>query len=94
MSSHQSETVTSAEHALVTLPDAAQAYRGVTVRALRAWIHRGLLPASKVGKVYLVAPADVAKLLEPKVRPAPAPRSRESERARIERQLRDAGVST
>jgi hypothetical protein len=62
---------------------------------LRARINGGQLPAVKMGRAYLVAPADVAALLTPKLLVTPTvKRKRETERERIERQLRQAGIVT
>ena len=78
--------------ALLTLDEALKPYPSVSVRAGREWIKRGRLPAVRVGKSYLVSPADLARLLTPTLR-APAPRRhREGERAKIDRQLAAAGI--
>jgi hypothetical protein len=62
-------------------------------KAALAAVHRGALPAILVGRRYMVRREDVAKLLEPKAR-APKPRrGRESETAKIQRQLREAGIT-
>lgn len=67
---------------LVPLIDAIAPYRGVSLRSVREWIKSGKLPASKVGRNYLVDPADVAALLRPTLRTSPPPgkRPRESEK--------------
>jgi len=79
--------------ALVTLDEALRPYPAVSVRSGREWIKRGRLPAVKVGKQYLVAPGDVAALLRPTLRQAALRPVRESEKARIARQLADAGIA-
>lgn len=94
MSTYPSESAASGQPRLVPLPDAARLYRGVSIRSLRSLIKRGRLPATKVGRAYLVDPRDVAALLQPTLRSAQPERRRESESARIERQLRNAGVAT
>ena len=77
---------------LVTLTDAIRPYRGVSLRMIRTWIATGRLPATKLGRAYLVAPSDVAALLTPKLRDVSAPCKRETESERIARQLAEAGV--
>jgi excisionase family DNA binding protein len=77
---------------LTTIEDAIRPYCGLSVAMLRAWIRRGKLPATRAGKGYLIDPRDLADLLRPTLRPSPAHRARESESARIERQLAQAGV--
>jgi excisionase family DNA binding protein len=79
---------------LLTLDEAIAPYRGVTIPMVRAWIRRGELPAVRAGRGYLVDPADLAARLRPTLRTPPARPSRESETARAERQLREAGIST
>ena len=80
---------------LIKLEDAASLV-GATVRQLRTQIARGVLPASKVGRVYRVSPADVLALyaVEARVR-LPAFGSgarRESPNQRAERRLAKAGL--
>jgi hypothetical protein len=78
---------------LITLAAAITGYDGVTVPMLRAWIKRGKLPATKAGKSYLVDPVDLAGLLRPTLRTPASRPARESEAARTERQLRQAGIA-
>lgn len=77
---------------LVTLDIAIAPYHGVSLRTARNWIRNGLLPAAKLGRGYLVSPDDVARLLAPKLRAAPAKAERETPMARAVRQLRRAGI--
>ena len=79
---------------LTTIPEAIAmlAVSGVTTEMVRAWIRRGRLAAVRAGKAYLIDPADLASLLRPTLRQrAPRP-ARESETARIGRQLAEAGI--
>jgi hypothetical protein len=78
---------------LVPLDEAVEPYHGVTVRMLRDRINAGQLPAVKIGRRYLVSPADIAAMLVPRLLATSRPKpKRESERARIERQLAKAGI--
>jgi excisionase family DNA binding protein len=79
--------------ALITLDAVCALYQGVSKRTLRALIARGSLPASKIGRAYFVAPADVAQLFAPTVRAPAGARHAESPSAREDRQLRDAGFA-
>lgn len=54
------------EH-LLSLEEAGAKFRR-TPRALRGYIHAGILPASKVGKSYLVSLDDLRALFEPRAR--------------------------
>jgi excisionase family DNA binding protein len=92
MGSNQNVSGSDGALALVPLPDAIKPYKGVTRRQLLALIHSGRLPAARVGRAFLVSPADVANLFQPKLQPAPARKVRESETARVERQLANAGI--
>ena len=83
---------TTPNYRLVTLNVAIALYKGVSLRTARNWIRDGKLPAAKAGRGYLVDPADVARLLTPQLRAAPAKCRRESENARAERQLAQAGL--
>jgi excisionase family DNA binding protein len=83
---------TAHDYRLVTLDVAIAPYRGVSLRTARGWIRDGKLPAAKAGRGYLVDPADVARLLTPQLRAAGTRPKRESENARAERQLAEAGV--
>ena len=75
--------------------DAALGPYSLTARQGRALIRCGKLPATKVGRAYLVSPHDVATLLRPTLRDVEhTPRARESENARAARQLREAGIDT
>jgi excisionase family DNA binding protein len=76
---------------LVTLAEASKRY-SVSERVLRALITAGKLPASKPGKSYLVAPADLARLFAPVVRVALA-RVAETPTRREDRQLQQAGFA-
>jgi excisionase family DNA binding protein len=77
---------------LVTIDLVIRRYRGVNARMVRRWIHTGRLPAAKIGRAYLVSPADVAELLRPTLRP-PVPRTtRETPTARAERLLAASGI--
>ncbi len=81
------------EPALLPLRDALVRYPGISLETARRLIRDGKLPAVLIGRIYLVSPADVAKLFAPKLRNGPAPRKpRESETARAERQLTEAGL--
>jgi excisionase family DNA binding protein len=66
----------------------------VSVRAARRMIASGRLPATKQGRRYLVSRADVARVFAPTTRaPKPSrPRRRESDSARVTRQLESAGI--
>ncbi|MGD0679751.1 MAG: hypothetical protein ABSC94_30570 [Polyangiaceae bacterium] len=76
---------------LIPLQAALKPY-SVPLRTGRRKIKQGELPASKPGREWLVNPDDVARLFAPTLR-APQSRSvRESETARAERQLREAGI--
>jgi excisionase family DNA binding protein len=77
---------------LLPLDEAVAPYRGVNVRMARRWIAAGRLPATKVGRGYLVSPDDVAALLRPTLREPKARLTRESESVRIARQLAEAGI--
>jgi excisionase family DNA binding protein len=79
---------------LLTLEQAATCLGAVTVRMLRTRIRRGQLPAVKAGRQYLVTADDVASLYTPVAKPRPQKGTRESDRARMERQLRAAGIAT
>jgi excisionase family DNA binding protein len=83
---------TASGYDLVTLDVAIQPYRGVSLRTARNLIRDGRLPATKLGRSYLVSPADVAALLRPVLRQVAERPKREGENARAERQLRAAGV--
>jgi hypothetical protein len=77
----------------ISLVDAS-ARCGRSVLALRAAILRGDLPASRPPgtRAYVVAIDDLDRWAAPRV-VSPSPKSkRESERARIERQLAAAGI--
>jgi excisionase family DNA binding protein len=78
--------------ALVTLDEAIRPYKGVSLRMIRGWIACGRLPATRLGRAYLVAPSDVAALLTPKLRAVPDRQRRETPTERAERQLAAAGV--
>jgi excisionase family DNA binding protein len=80
------------QYKLVTLDTAISPYKGISLRTARNWITSGRLPATKVGPRYLVDPDDVARLLAPTLRTKPARPGRESENARAERQLANAGL--
>jgi excisionase family DNA binding protein len=77
---------------LLTLDQASALLGPVTVAMLRARVRRGELPAVKAGRSYLVSAEDIARLYAPTVRGEAKPRRNESERARIDRQLRAAGI--
>jgi hypothetical protein len=80
----------------IALPLAVAAARyGTSVKMMRRWIHRGLLPAAKPPgtRDYLVFVADLERLLAPKVVVVAPKGTRESESARAERLLRDAGLA-
>jgi excisionase family DNA binding protein len=77
---------------LVPLEIAVRAYPGVTVRMLRDRIRTGRLPATKVGRAYLIDPRDLEALLEPTLRQPPPQPAYESPNARGERQLARAGI--
>ena len=50
----------------MTLPEASRTY-GIAHGTLRSWVHRGLLPARKLGRDWHVEEGDVARLA--RVRP-------------------------
>lgn len=77
---------------LMPIAEAIKPYRGLTVRMVIRLIHDGRLAATKIGRGYLVDPADVAALLRPTLRQPKARPARESESARIARQLAKAGI--
>ncbi len=79
---------------LVSL-EVAAASIGVNVRQLRRQIKLGQLPAAKPPRTraYLVDMADVHRLYTPKAIVGVGRRARESERERIRRQLRAAGIA-
>jgi hypothetical protein len=54
--------------ALVTITEAIEPYRGVTVAMVRAWCRQGRLPFVRAGKRNLLDPRDLARLLAPKLR--------------------------
>lgn len=82
------------EPELVTLDIAIKPYKGVSRSMARKWIREGRLPATKIGRAYLVSPADLASLLRPTLRqPSKGERKkRETETERAERQLAKAGL--
>ncbi len=61
-------------------------------RAARAMIARGELPAVRRGRAYLVRREDVERVFAPTIRSPPARNKRESETARLHRQLAAAGI--
>ena len=78
---------------LVPLEVIARRY-SVTVRAVRSARRRGVLPAVKVGRAWMVRPADAAALYAPKVAALPTKRPRlvVSEAQRERDQLARAGI--
>ena len=83
------------EHAptseFLTLDEAGARVRR-TPRALRALIHRGELPARKVGKGYVILESDLLALFAPVVRPPVERRARQSSTVRALEQLAAAGL--
>jgi len=79
------------EPSLLPLEEALAPYRGVSVRSARALIASGRLPAAKVGRAYLVAPDDLARLLAPVLRAPVGAQRGEGPNARADRQLASAG---
>ena len=78
---------------LLTLDEASARFRK-SPRSLRAYIHAGMLPASKVGKSYLVSLSDLQALFRPVIHaPLASAGMRESPHDREVRQLARAGVS-
>lgn len=66
----------------------------VPIRTGRRLVRQGRLAAVKVGREYLVDPVDVAALFKPTLRVvSDGARQRESNRAREERQLAEAGIA-
>lgn len=90
----ETERAAATEPVVTTIKVAIKPYDGVTEAMVRAWVRRGELPAVKAGKSYLIAPADLAARLRPRLREPVTKVGRESETARITRQLREAGVTT
>jgi excisionase family DNA binding protein len=80
------------EAKLLPLDEALAPYR-VSLRTGRALIKSGKLPASKPGREYLVDPADVARVLTPRLHTPEPNRKGETPRERELRQLRAAGVA-
>jgi excisionase family DNA binding protein len=64
----------------------------VSVRTGRRLVRDGKLPATKIGREYLVSPDDVRALLTPTSRATTPKPKRESESARVARQLSEAGI--
>jgi len=93
MGSNQHASDAGETPALVPLAEALKRYQGVSVRVGRELIKSAKLPATRVGREYLVSPADVAALLAPRLLPGRPRKIRESETQRIERQLREAGIA-
>ncbi len=77
---------------LVTISEAIKPYRGVSIKMVRAWIRRGELAAVRAGRNYLIDPRDLANRLTPRLQTPKAPKKRETQTERIERQLRNAGI--
>lgn len=78
--------------ALMTLAEALVPYRGITLRTLRRLIRCGRLPATRVGRSYLVSPADVATVLRPVVRTSGTERTGQCPDEREDAQLRAVGI--
>lgn len=78
----------------LTVPAAASKY-GLTPRQLRALIARGALPVIRLpgARGMLLAVADLEALFKPTVAAPKARKKRESESAKIRRQLREAGIA-
>ncbi len=80
----------------VALSVAIRAIRGLTIRQARALIARGALPAARPAgsRSYFVRVEDLERLFAPVVRaPKAAKAGRETETARLERQLAEAGIA-
>jgi hypothetical protein len=76
---------------------AALAFLRIPVKRQIVWslIRRGKVSAVKIGREYFVDPQELKAQFAPRLRPVKAKEpKRESERARIERQLGQAGIAT
>ncbi len=76
---------------LIPLREALKRY-SVPLRTGRRKIAAGELPAIKPGREFLVSPLDVARIFAPTLHTDRLKPKRESENARAERQLSEAGL--
>ena len=83
-------TLVSINDRLLTLDEAGELVRR-TPRALRALIHAGRLPATLVGRGYLVSVDDLEIVFAPKLHPRDVAQRGESPNTRAQRQLSQAG---